>query len=131
MDHRTCIAVTKTGKTCSSKPMQGEEYCFIHHPDKVKERFEARSRGGKMRQAPWSNKVLSDGDPALGLISVSKVPELIARIIDKVLTGELDYRLTGNIGYLISVYIRAVEVGELEDRITELEKHIELSKELQ
>ena len=42
-----CAGITRAGTACKGIPVDGSEWCYVHHPDHTEERRRHGSRGGK------------------------------------------------------------------------------------
>jgi hypothetical protein len=49
------------------------------------------------------------------------VTALLSDTINRVRKGDLDVRVANTVGYLAGVLLKSLEVGDLEDRLTQLE----------
>ena len=47
---------------------------------------------------------------------------MLSRLIVGVMNGTVEPRLAGTVGYLSGMLLRAIEVGELENRLNQLEQ---------
>ena len=63
------------------------------------------------------------------LNKVQDVRRLLSRIINEVLGGKLDNNKANCIGQLSNIMLRAMEKGELEQRIEELERLVSIDSE--
>ena len=61
------------------------------------------------------------------LKTAGDIRRYIANLINRTEKGEVDPVLSGKLGYLSSILLKASELSDIEERITEVEK--ELSKE--
>ena len=116
-EKRPCKARTKDGTECQTPALAGSDFCFFHDPDKADERREANSKGGRQDKI----KTLSADAPDIQVESCQDVARLISTTINQVRKGELDPRIANAVGYLANVLIRAVEQGDMEERIKSLE----------
>jgi hypothetical protein len=93
---------------------------MLHDPAKAAVRQAGRSKGGKAstRQAA----VLPEGTPDVALDTVQDVVGLLGATINQVRCGRLDCRVANTLAYLASTLLRALQDGELEKRIFELER---------
>ncbi|MFY9585380.1 MAG: hypothetical protein WAR21_12915 [Candidatus Acidiferrales bacterium] len=66
-------------------------------------------------------KTLAADAPDVKVEDCQGVVRLMSATINQVRKGQIDPRVANAIGYLANVLVRAVEQGELERRITELE----------
>lgn len=114
---RPCKAMTKDGSPCQTPALAGSDFCFFHDPDKAEERFEARAAGGRQNRMA----TLSADAPDVKVESCQDVVRLVSDTINQVRKGDIDPRVANAVGYLANVLIRAVEQGDMERRIAELE----------
>lgn len=42
-----CSGITRAGTACKGIPIDGSDYCYAHHPDRIEERRRHGARGGK------------------------------------------------------------------------------------
>lgn len=56
------------------------------------------------------------------LKSASDIRRFLASIINKVEAGDMDAQVAGRLGYLSNVLLKAVEVSEIENRLSKLEE---------
>ena len=99
--------------------MIGSDFCFAHDPTKAAERKAARARGGRARHGRNL-----DGAGNAGPVTISTVPDvvgLLARTVNDVLTLENSIQRARAIGYLAGVIVKALEVSDLEERLTAIE----------
>ena len=66
-------------------------------------------------------KTLDADAPDIKVEDCQAVVKLISETINQVRKGQLDPRVANAVGYLANVLIKAVEQGDLEDRVKELE----------
>ena len=114
-----CKALSKSsGKQCRAGALPGHEFCFWHEPTNERERVKARKKGGKYRRVEHA------GDP-LTLPQTFATVEDVNKILDYVLAEVLP--MSNSIArarLLLSIhdsFLRAIEIGELENRIAALE----------
>jgi hypothetical protein len=99
-------------------PLEGERYCFTHHPDKARERAIARKRGGHNRQTPTVAEIPTE---PIRLRTVRDVQELLEGAVADTLAQSNSAQRSRTLGYLLGIALRALEVGELEERLAMLE----------
>jgi len=116
---------TKSGNTggckkpgCKAWPIDGSDYCFAHDPTRQQERIEARRRGGKTSTSP---KVL---DENFSLQTIPEVKNMLQRVTNASLQGEIDLSRARTAGYLASLIIVCLKDYDLEKRMEELEKRL-------
>ncbi len=112
-----CVGKTTTGTPCRATPQSGSSFCFLHDPDKGEEQRRARQAGGNTRAA----KVLDAETPAKDIRSVADVTGLLSDTIHQVRTGALDPKVANCVGYLSGILLKAIEVGEIEERLAAME----------
>ena len=122
---RQCAFQSQSGKPCRMAPLKGSQYCWVHSPEHVQQAQEARRLGGlrRRRESTISNayqlEALSNVD---GLYRV-----LVVAILD---TLAMDNGIARNrtLAYLIMVALKALEVGNIEERIEALEELAQIKK---
>ena len=114
---RPCRAKKPDGSSCQAAALPGSDFCFFHDPDRADERQAARSFGGSRNRM----KTLDAAAPDIKIESCQDVVRLISETINQVRKGDIDPRIANAIGYLSNVLIKAAEMGDLEDRIEDLE----------
>jgi hypothetical protein len=121
---RPCKGVNKDGKPCRATVRSGGDFCLFHAPnlDLAAKRAEGRRSGGKSRSR--KAVVLSADTPDLPLRSVADVIDLLGQTINQVRTGQLDARIGNCLGVLAGTLLRAIEGGELEKRMEEVEERL-------
>src|SRR5205085_8511254 len=97
--------------------MVNSDYCFFHCPTVATERNQARRAGGCRNKAA----VLPPSAPDCPLRGAEDVVIFIADSINQVRRGQLDPRVGNAVGYLSSVLLKALETGNLERRLSDLE----------
>ena len=116
-ESRQCNEVKSDGSRCGAYPISGSDYCFAHDPARAAERQAARQSGGRVGKT----KVLSPETPDAPLLSMADVVALLGLTINQVRRGELDPRVANAVGYLAATLLRALEQGDIEKRLAELE----------
>lgn len=112
-----CQATNQKGKPCEAAPLTGRPYCFAHDPEAAEARDTARRRGGEhSRRRPVE---------LVELRSAEDVRAALERILAETLALKNSVRRNRAAGYLLSILLKAVEAGELEERIAALENRNE------
>ena len=114
---RQCRAMTADGSRCKAAALTGSDFCFFHDPDRAEERREAQILGGRQGKA----RTLAEDEADLPIESSQDVVRLLSDTINQVRKGQLDPRVANAVGYLSNVLLKAVEQGDLEDRLAALE----------
>jgi len=121
-----CAGITRTGATCKGIPIDGSQWCYVHHPDHVDERRRHGSKGGKRggRGRPTSE--------------LARLQATFEELAEKVLSGEVDRRVGSAAGQLLNGAracvrdaLTAREQEELVERLEALEKAIEQQRNSQ
>jgi hypothetical protein len=113
----TCQHVKDDGTICQAAKVHGSDYCFFHDPAKAGERAAARRTGGEHGRMA----VLPPDAPHRRVATAAEVIDLLGETINHVRTGLLDPRVGNCVGYLAGVLLKAVEQGEVEERLAVLE----------
>jgi hypothetical protein len=114
---RTCQAETKAGTTCRAAALPDSDFCFFHDPEHEAERREAQSAGGRQSRI----KTLPEDSPAVKVENCRDVVALVSETINQVRRGQVDPRVANAVGYLLNIALKAVEQGDVERRLAELE----------
>ncbi len=114
---RACAGTAASGAPCRATPQSGSSFCFLHDPDKGEEQRRARQAGGGTR----ASKVLDAETPAKDVKSVADVKGLLSETIHQVRTGVIDPKVANCVGYLSGILLKAIEVGDIEERLAAME----------
>lgn len=114
-----CEAVTRTGKRCELAARTGSRWCWWHDPATAADRAAARHRGGKARHG----RDLAGGE-AYELRTVADVVALLGVAVGDLLTLENSVSRARAIASLATVAVRAIEVSEVEARLSALEARL-------
>ena len=114
-----CRAIKEDGKGCGAHA-GSSGYCYQHDPDISNEtKKEARVRGGRN-----SAMKIDEPLPARRIRSSEDIVKLLEETINLVRGGKLQIKIANCIGFLSGHILRAVETGELEKRLQELERKV-------
>ncbi len=118
-----CAGITQANTACKGMPIDGSQWCYVHHPENAEERRRHGSRGGKRG---------GRGRPQLELTSIKTQLQDLA---DSVLAGETERSSAAVVSQILNVYLRAVTVElqvkeqlELTARLEALEEAAERQK---
>ena len=114
---KSCHGTKTDGSRCQVAALPGSDFCFFHDPDRADSRREAQALGGSQNRI----KTLDAATPDIVIEDCQDVVGLISLTINQVRKGQLDPRVANAIGYLANILVRAVEQGETEKRLDELE----------
>jgi hypothetical protein len=116
-----CAGITRAGTACKGIPIDGSQWCYVHHPDHADERRRHGSKGGKRG---GRGRLIAE----LGALRVEN-----ADIRRKLLEGGLQPNVAAVAVQSINTDIRAVgaalkarEQEELVSRLEELESLLKI-----
>jgi hypothetical protein len=119
-----CSGITHAGTACKGIPIDGSQWCYVHHPDHVEERRRHGSKGGKR------------GGRGRPIAELGSLRDENADIRRRLLEGELPPNVAAVAVQSINTDIRAVgatlkarEQEEIAARLEELETLLEQRKE--
>jgi hypothetical protein len=104
-------------------PIDGSQWCYVHHPDHAEERRRHGSKGGKRggRGRPQSE--------------LAGIKQRLSDLADAVLEERVDKGVGAVVSQVLNVYLRAVSVEvtlkeqlELIERLERLEEGLEQNK---
>ena len=121
MLERICKGKKDNGEPCRQAPLQGSDFCFWHSPEHAEEAAEARRLGGLRRR---KEKITSGAYEFEDLASVAQVRRLLEIAAVDTLGLENSIARSRTLAYLAQVALKALEVGELEDRLAALEESL-------
>ena len=118
-----CSGITRAGTACKGTPIDGSQWCYVHHPDHAEERRRHGARGGKRG---------GRGRPTSGLARLQKRFEELA---DMVLAGEVERaagavagQLLGGARACVRDGLSAREQEELVERLEQLEAGLQAQR---
>ncbi len=119
-----CSGITQAGTACKGIPVDGSEWCFVHHPDHTEERRRYGSRGGKRGGRGRPQAELTD------------IKDRLRAIVEDVRSGTMDRADAAVCGQLYNTLIRCVsvelkvrEIEELSREVAELQDLLDLRGE--
>jgi len=112
-----CSGISQAGTACRGIPIDGSDYCYVHHPDRIEERRRHGSKGGKRG---------GRGRPSVELARLQRRFEELA---ESVLCGEIERGVGAVVGQLLNGAracvrdaLAAREQEELVQRLEGLER---------
>jgi hypothetical protein len=93
--------------------MTGADYCFLHNPA-VKDQRELAIQKGALSPKPRKDAEL------LAVIPIKDIEGVLALIgdtINRIRTEPMTHQKANCIGYLANIALKALEVGELDDKM--------------
>jgi hypothetical protein len=115
---RSCRARRADGQPCRAAPLLDRDFCAAHDPADAEAMAEARRLGGLRRRREVT---VSGAYDFQGIDSVPDIKRLITVAIVDTLSLEASIARNRTIGYLAQVSLKALEVGEFEERLAALE----------
>ena len=115
---KRCKATTKAGNQCQAYALAESDYCFHHDPTKAAERKAARAKGGRARHG---RRIDQGSTEPVRVESMADVIRLLERAVNDALALENSLQRARTLGYLAGAMIKALEVGDLEERVSALE----------
>ena len=113
-----CNYTKPNNKQCLANAMKDSKFCFTHNPKMKEQKLAAVIRGGK------SSKKNCNRLPAVPLNDPKDVVALLSRTINEARTGSIELRVANCIGYLSGHLIKAIEISNLEERISKIEDNL-------
>jgi hypothetical protein len=117
-----CQALTVAGEPCQAQAQAGSGWCFWHDPSKAQERQDARARGGRARHG----RTLARTGTDVKLACVADVVTLLGQVAQDLYDLENSLGRARALCQVASVAVKALEVAELEERLTRLEAKVGL-----
>ena len=118
-----CSSITQVGTACKGTPIEGSQWCYVHHPDHAEERRRHGARGGKR------------GGRGRPQVEVNTAKERLWTLAEDTLAGKVDKGVAAVINQILGTYLRACSVGldveerqELLARIEDLEEGLQVGK---
>jgi len=113
---KKCAFVKPDGKNCDAWAMTDSDFCFTHNPKTKKQKKIAVRKGGKANRKKYS---------PLEIVEIKDnrdVAKLITTTINEVRQGLADVRVANCIFYGSGQLIKAMEIVDLEERLTKIEE---------
>jgi hypothetical protein len=115
-----CSGITQAGTACKGIPIEGSQWCYVHHPDHAEERRRYGAKGGKRA---------GRGRPSAQL---ARLQARFEELAEKVLLGEVERGVGAVAGQLLNGAracvrdsLAAREQEELVARLEMLEEALE------
>jgi len=117
-----CAATNRAGAPCAAPRLVNSQWCNVHDPARARVRAEARRRGGLNRRTPRSAP-----PPPPGAVAIRSVPTIQERLegeLADALKRENSDSRTRSVVALLTLALKCLEVGEVEERLAALEARI-------
>ena len=121
MRRRRCAFRKPDGLPCGAAPLHYGQFCFLHDPEHAEEAAEARRLGGLRRRR---EKTLEGAYEFGGLASIEGIRRILEIAVFDTLGLENSIARSRALAYLAQTSLRALEVGELEERLASVEAAI-------
>jgi hypothetical protein len=108
-----CAGITQAGSACKGIPIDGSQWCYVHHPDHADERRRHGSKGGKR------------GGRGRPRRETEAIKALLEDLTERVLSGELETGRGAVANQLVNTRLRAIEQERKNKETEELESRIE------
>ena len=115
---RRCVSLKDDGTPCQAPPLKDGDSCLMHSPEHAQEVAEGRRLGGLRRRREVA---VSGAYEFNGLASVVDIRRLLEIAVVDTLGMENSIARSRTLAYLSQIALKALETGELESRISELE----------
>jgi hypothetical protein len=121
---RHCAARTVAGDPCRAYAVAGSDYCFHHEPALAAARRRARSKGGRARHGRRVGSVAAREAAAAGITleDATDAVALLETTIRDTLGLENSLSRARTLGYLTNLFLRAIDITVLEERVARLER---------
>jgi len=127
-----CAGQNDRGEPCGMAPLKGETWCFSHHPDRARERMAASKRGGRRNRVAGTVLTLAEDENALPLElgDMKAVQAALNLVWRDTLRQENSGQRSRTLVAVALAAMKALEVGEYEERIRALEQAVQQPNQL-
>jgi hypothetical protein len=108
-----CAGIMQAGTACKGIPIDGSQWCYVHHPDHADERRRHGSKGGKR------------GGRGRPQRETEAIKALLEDLTEWVLAGDLETGKAAVANQLVNTRLRAIEQERKIKETEELEARIE------
>ena len=122
----TCKAIKDGGERCQAAPLRDEELCFWHSPETAKEAAEASRLGGLRRRREHTVAGAYDIE---GLDDVAQLRRVLTIAALDILGLDNSIARGRALIAVVGAGAKLLEVGELEQRLADLEAAVQPRKE--
>lgn len=134
MTASVCLGTNKSGEPCTLPPMYGFDYCYWHNPDPdiAEKRRRGQSMGGKARHGrvisiPKHISVIVEPNTPATLRCIDDIFVLLEAAATYTFALENSCKRNRVLVSIAMVALRALEVGDLEERIAALEATLSIA----
>ena len=122
---RPCIFRLSSGRQCKAAALKDSEFCWVHSPERAKEVQEARRLGGLRRKREVT---ISSAYQFESLDTVDGIRRIVLIALLDALSMENSMSRVRTLAYLAQVALRMLEVGDIEERVADLEELAKVKK---
>ena len=109
-----CSGITRAGTACKGIPIDGSQYCYVHHPDHDQERRRHSARGGKRG---------GRGRPVAELAALrSENADIRARLLDEQLAPNVAAVAVQSLNTDARLVVAGLKARETEELAREVEE---------
>jgi hypothetical protein len=112
-----CSGITQAGTACKGIPIEGSQWCYVHHPDHAEERRRHGSKGGKRG---------GRGRPS---VELARLQGRFEELAEAVLSGEIERGVGAVVGQLLNGARACVRDGQAAREQEELVARLESLEE--
>jgi hypothetical protein len=118
-EDRKCQAMTKSGKACAVRPLQGQTLCALHADPGRAQELAKRPRKNGVNLKPEANP------PDIpSLETATEIRKFLSQLMADVRRRVVDAKTASTLATLATSQLKAISAAELEQRATELEKKV-------
>ena len=114
-EDKKCIHILDNGQQCAAWALLGKSHCFSHDPGSRDSKLLAVKKGGMAREIEMIMPL-----PPVEIKTSQDVVEMLIKTINEVRAGKLHPKMASTIAYLSGQLMRAMEVAEVERKVSEL-----------
>jgi hypothetical protein len=116
MTQRTCAAMSRRGEPCRSAIVGPGGYCRLHDPERA-----AAVRADRVRGGRTASKLRVLRGRRQRLDTMQALVRFLSDLMQDTLAQRVDPRVSNAVVYAVSVQLQAIEKGDLERRVVDLE----------
>jgi hypothetical protein len=120
MNGTGCHGTNARGEPCGMAPLEGRDFCWAHDPENRGKAAAARRQGGANRRR---SKTAPEDAPRLR--DVDSVQSILEQAVADTLALENSVQRNRTVAYLATCLLSALEKGEFEQRLAELEGRLQ------
>jgi hypothetical protein len=130
VDEERCRHIKDNGERCGTVFGLSEDthLCFQHDPDRIQERYRAKSRGGKtaaVNRSRSGRKPVVDEEAPSPPKTLQDAVEWASWTTWAVATGRIDGKTAHDIGYMLRAFMSGQrDLDRVDERVRELKKEL-------